>query len=109
MITGLQIDVTSAELKKMLEDRLKYHQEKVVMLQKQRDDMAVVEKSLAEERERIGKGGSRSLLEGVESSLRDHQNQVIYYKFMFEHVIPSETYRLQEADLIRLGIGNRSW
>jgi hypothetical protein len=104
IINGLQIEVPAAELKVMLEGRLKYHQDKVVAYTKQYEQMAQVEGLLAEEANQIGKTSNRSASDGVKEAIKKHKDQTVYYKFMSEHVVTSATYRLSENDLVRLGV-----
>src|SRR5262245_7646606 len=107
MIEGLHVDVTSDELKKLLVGRLKYHEEKIALYTQQREKLVEAEKLLAEEAAQMSKfSGSRTPLDSVEESLKQHRRQVIYYKFMAEHVVLNETYRLHENDLSRLGISS---
>ena len=104
MIQGLYIDVPSTELKTMLEGRLKYHQEKVVMYKNQLDGLVKLEASLDEEARQLGKTSTATPKESMQQAIKKHGDQVIYYKFMAEHVVPNETYRLGEAELQRLGV-----
>jgi hypothetical protein len=104
MITGLHIDISSDELKELLLGRQKYHQNKVTAYEKQLDVMKKAEALLDEEREDIGKVSNRTPAESLESSLKKHANQVVYFTFMADHVVPNETYRLNESDLHRLGV-----
>lgn len=109
MIDGLKIELPSAELKTLLEGRLKYHQQKVDAYQAQRAQLEKIEVTLGEEARRMGKSSNASPLENVEDAIKRHQNQTVYYKFMAEHVIPNETYRLCENDLHRLGVSERAY
>ncbi len=106
MINGLHVDVTSDELKKMLLGRLTYHQEKISFYKEQVAEMRKVDEKLKRDREAIGKTSTQSPIESLESAVLKHENQSIYYKFMADHVVPSEVYRLSESDLQRLGIQN---
>ena len=109
MINGLYIDVTSEELKTMLLGRLKYHQEKVVLYKEQVETMLKVDEKLKGDREAIGKTSTASPVDTLEQAVRKHENQVVYYKFMAEHVVQSEVYRLSENDLQRLGISGERY
>lgn len=104
MIQGLYIDVASDELKAMLLGRLKYHQEKVAIYKEQVEFMLKADEKSKNDRELIGKTSTASPVESLEQTVRKHENQVVYYKFMAEHVVASEVYRLSENDLQRLGI-----
>ena len=104
MIQGLYIDVSSDEIRTMLQDRLKYHQGKTSFYKEQLAKMQQIDKALGEEARTIGKTSSASPTESLESSVRKHENMTLYYKFMSEHVVPNETYRLGDGELQRLGI-----
>lgn len=104
IINGLQIDIKAAELKEMLLGRLKYHEARVEVYQKQHEQLSKVERVLSEEAEAIGKVSNTSPVESVLSALKKHKDQAIYYRFMHDHVVEGAVYRLPEADLVRLGI-----
>jgi hypothetical protein len=104
MIQGLFIDVASTELKTMLEDRRKYHQDKVTAYTQQLEGLEKLESALGEEARRMGKTSTATPKENMEQAIQKHANQVIYYKFMAEHVVPNETYRLGDQELLRLGV-----
>ena len=104
MINGLQIDVTAAELKTLLLGRLKFHQDKVSFYEKQLSSMRSVDAALTEEARRMGKTSTAGPIESLEQAIKKHSDQTIYYKFMADHVVASETYRLAENDLVRLGV-----
>lgn len=104
VIEGLKIDVPAAELKKMLEGRLEYHQAKAKAYEEQQAQLQKVEDQLGEEAKKLSKVSHATVAETLESSIKKHKDQIIYYKFMAEHVIPNKTYRLQEHDLTRLGV-----
>lgn len=106
MIQGLFIDVPSTELKVMLEGRLKYHQDKVTMYQAQLAGLEKLEAGLDEEARRLGKTSTATPKESMQEAVKKHSNQVVYYKFMAEHVVPNETYRLGEQELTRLGVSS---
>lgn len=109
MIEGLQIDVKGSELKKMLEDRLKYHKDKSKALQGNLEKLADIEKTMDAEAEAIGKFSNASPRGSLESTIKKHKDQSIYFKFMADHVVVDETYRLTEADLYKLGIQGRDY
>jgi hypothetical protein len=105
IINGLQIEVPAEELKTMLLGRLKYHQEKVTVYKDQYEKMAKVEGMLAEEATQISKtSNSRNPTDGIKEAIKKHEDQKVYYKFMSEHVVAGAVYRLNEQDLIRLGV-----
>jgi hypothetical protein len=105
IISGLQIEVPAEELKTMLLGRLKHHQEKVRVYKDQYEKMLQVEGMLDEEATSISKtSNSRKPTDGVKDAIKKHEDQTVYYKFMSEHVVSGAVYRLNEQDLIRLGV-----
>jgi hypothetical protein len=104
MIQGLFIDVPSTELKTMLESRLKYHTDKVTMYTQQLEGLEKLEAALGEEARRMGKTSTQSPKESMEQAIKKHADQIVYYKFMSEHVVPNEVYRLGDGELHRLGV-----
>ena len=106
MITGLHVDVSSDELKTMLLGRLKYHKDKVALYQEQLVTMKSVDDKLKADRESIGKGSTQTPTDAIQSAIQKHENQCVYYDFMAKHVVASETYRLSEQDLQRLGVSS---
>lgn len=104
MIEGLQIDVSSTELREMLLGRLEHHKKKIEAYESQEKQLAELEKKLADDAEQVSKVSNAGPLTSVQQALKKHRDQVIYYRFMAEHVVPNETYRLTDADLVRLGV-----
>jgi hypothetical protein len=104
IINGLQIDVKSDEMKKMLSDRVAYHESRIAFYEKQQEVMSKVDAAMAEESAAISKTSNRSPSETIGDALKKHRDQLIYYKFMHEHVIEDSVYRLSENDLVRLGV-----
>ena len=100
MIEGLKIDVTSAEIRTMLEDRAQTHRKKVEEYQKKVDTLA----AMAQEA-----GATNSTLSAVGSKLREHRSHAMYFEFAASHVIPGEIYRLSDDDLTRLEVMDRYW
>jgi len=107
MIEGLQIDVPAPELKQLLIDRLNYHQHKVEAFEKQLAAFEKLHIGLDEEALAIGKVSNSSPQQGIEQAIKRHRDQCVYYRFVSEHIVPHETYRLAEGDLVRLGIQDR--
>ena len=58
--------------------------------------------------ESLRKGGARFAnvtndpISSLEGSAASHTRKASYFRFMAEHVIPDETYRLEESDLAKL-------
>jgi hypothetical protein len=94
MITGFRIDVSSDEVKEHALKRASYHEERASFYAGQ-------VRSLRD-------GGARPAnvtndpISSLEASAVRHQSKAEYFKFMAAHIIPDETYRLEESDLGRL-------
>lgn len=104
IISGIQIDVPADELKRLLLGRLEYHQEKVKAYEKQMTQLVEMERSLADEADRIGKTSNASPKESVQQAITKHKDKSIYYRFVAEHVVANAVYRLSENDLVRIGV-----
>lgn len=104
MIQGLNVDVSSEEMKSLLLARLKHHQDKLALYEQQRGEIETVEKTLASEAREHSKFSHGSPMQAIDEAIKKHRSQIIYYKFTSEHVVPNDVYRLAELDLIRLGI-----
>ncbi len=107
MIEGLKLTMTSAELKKTLESRVEYHQGRVawltVEIKRLEPELAkFTEQSL--EIEKYVSNSSNNGLDTFKSQLRHHTDRATVFKFMAEHIIPNETYLLEEEDLRRLEV-----
>ncbi len=103
MIEGLQIDVKSAELKSILQDRHKHHEEKAKGYRNQAAELRKVMKDIEEDRAH-SKVSSATPAEQMDRKASEHANKAVYFKFMIDHVVQDDTYRLKQEDLLRLGI-----
>jgi len=106
MITGLQVDVLSAELVGIMQERLKYHQDKADVFEKNAAELMKTIKNIEEDMS-TGKVSGGNPAEQLQTKAREHKEKATYYKFMIEHVIKNDTYRLSQEDLARLGITAR--
>lgn len=106
MINGLQIDVKSDELVKILKERLDYHEKKHVAYEKKAAELGAQIKNIEEDME-VGKVSGGTPVEQLNNKAREHKEKAAYYKFMIEHVIQNDIYRLSQEDLSRLGITTR--
>lgn len=100
MIEGLKIDVSSAELTDHLADRASYHQEKRAFYTKQA-------KALVDGGIRENPGVSNDPTAQLQNSAKTHAEREAFFRFLAEHVVADETYRLSEQDLTRLEIVSR--
>jgi len=106
MIQGLHIDITGVEVKARFQRRADMHTEKLAGYLRQRESLA----STMDPRDMVSQGSMRSPLADLDEKIRTHRDGASYCAFMVEHVITSETYRLSEAELFRMGVeGARSY
>lgn len=91
MINGLQFDFSSAELVEHFAAREVHHVEKVRFYRGQAD-------SLSAGREESS-GVTNDPVASLRNSLRQHARQADYFHLLAAHIIPGETYRLNESDL----------
>jgi hypothetical protein len=106
MVEGLQVDVSSVELKQIMRDRLDHHTRKAeaYFLQAQQ-----LERSIAgiEDDLELGKVSGGTPIGRLRDKSREHRERESYFRFMIEHVVKDETYRLGRDDLMILGIQAR--
>lgn len=101
MIDGLKLQMSSAELEAHLEERRAHHEERATFYRRQVDALR--------------DGGVRpeaitnDPLSSLEKDMQRHQNKQALMAFMRDHVVPDETYQLDESDLARLEIIDRGW
>lgn len=105
MIEGLQIDLSSEELKTQLTSRADYHKEKAEFYKKQVEDFRKAHESLAPELQYSNT--MNSPVNNLEAKVEEHQKKSSIFSFMSEHLVLNETYRLSENDLNRLEIISR--
>ena len=107
MISGLQVDVQSDELKKIIQSRIDYHTERAALYGSKADE---IRKSLeGVEEKTIGKVSNGSPTQNLEEKAREHTDKLVHFKFMLDHVIVNDVYRLTQTDLQLLGIAGRGW
>jgi hypothetical protein len=95
MIEGLKLDFSTAELDAHLATRVSYHNERVAFYRKQVDQLA---EGRAEGQQYTNGDPVRSLSD----SMATHKNRAALLEIMRTHLIPSEVYRLDEGDLVKL-------
>jgi hypothetical protein len=109
MINGLHIDVQGAELRDLLKGRLEYHERRAREYADQLVRLESLQQNMERELGAIQKTSNASPIDSVKQALTRHKNQVVYYKFVSDHVNLSETYRLSENELERIGISTDRW
>jgi hypothetical protein len=94
MIEGIKIEMTTAELKKHVISRAAFHTTKAKWYAKQGTSL------------RSGRSDmpnmSNDPVSSLERSREDHEKRAAFFSIIAKHLVPSETYRLNESDLTRL-------
>jgi hypothetical protein len=106
MIEGLHADVPGEELKELLSGRYKYHSDKVKTYEAQLVQLEQFDKTMENLAASMSKTSNATPADSVRQAVKTHRNQAIYYKFMAEHVVVTETYRLESSELVSLGISH---
>ena len=99
MIEGLKVEVKSAELVEHLERRAHYHEAKKTFYERQAASLA--------EGAASNPGASNDPVTSLKQSATNHSNRAAFFSFLADHVVPKETYRLDEADLMRIELAGR--
>lgn len=94
MIQGLQIELSSDEIRQHLKNRVSYHSDKAEWYEGQIDSLSA---GLREQ-----PNISNDPVSSLRRSLSEHQNKAAFFAVLRDHIIPDETYRLSEHDLGRL-------
>jgi hypothetical protein len=103
MIEGLKLDFTTEELADHLSRRVEHHQERANFYEKQ---ATALETGGAQAQQYSGGDPLRSLRD----SLTQHLNRATLLGVMRDHLVPGETYRLDENDLLKIEIlSGRMW
>jgi hypothetical protein len=103
MIEGLKLDFTTDELAKHLSRRVDHHLERAAFYEKQ---AGTLEAGGAQPQQYSGGDPVRTL----KDSLAQHRNRAELLRVMRDHLVPSEQYRLDENDLLKIEIlSGRQW
>jgi hypothetical protein len=101
VIEGLKIDVSSEELAGHLRERHEFHAAKARSYGEQLKGLHALK---ADEPEaNFSNDPSRSLGQSADQ----HRKKSAFFLFLAEHLVPDETYRLQERDLEQLELYSR--
>lgn len=107
-IQGLKLTMTSEELKKTCEERIKFHEEKAKWADGEVKRLEPEAEKFRGEAQAMGKTGRSnnvsSALNNFKTEYQRHFDKVTLFTFMASHVIPSETYILDENDLRKLEV-----
>lgn len=105
MIEGIKLEIPSEEMKTLIKSRIPHHEAKAKFYDEQASKLKEIMK--ATDGEAVQGGNNNSLTNntgGLESSAKTHKDKVKFFKFMHDHIIPNEQYRLQHNDLVHLEI-----
>lgn len=103
MIEGLQVDVKSDELGKILQGRVDYHSSKAKAYEEQSTKLRATMKNIEEDME-VGKVSNGDPAQSMDQKAREHKDKAVHFQFMIDHVIQNDVYRLSQQDLSLLGI-----
>ncbi len=98
MITGLCIDIPVNELKEHLAARADHHEKKAEWYKNQA--VALREGGAAT-------GMSNDPVRSLEQSELEHREKAAYFRFMEQHLVKNQTYRLSQADLGLIELASR--
>ena len=99
MIEGLKIDIPSVELVEHLTERATFHLERGKFYREQAKAIG--------ERGDIIADVTNDPQRNLNQSGKTHEERYAFFRFLAEHVVPSETYRLNESDLARIELLSR--
>lgn len=107
-IQGLKLQMSSDELKKTCEGRIAFHAERAKWALAEYERLEPEAEKFKGEARSMGKGGRIGNVSAATKNFKDehdrHEDKVVLFKFMAEHVIPNETYILDENDLRKLEV-----
>jgi len=99
MIEGVKIDVSSAELEQHLRERVAHHGERTEFYRGQVD--ALREGGVGQQ------AATNDPISSLEQSAKHHADRAAFFRFLADHVVPKQTYRLSEQDLTRIEVIGR--
>jgi hypothetical protein len=102
MIEGLKLDISSEELKNHLSKKIAHHKERERFYAEQ---VASLTKGGVQPTNYSGGDPVRALKEKEER----HTSRAELLTFLRDHLIPDQTYRLTEQDLVSIEIVSRFW
>lgn len=105
LITGIHIDISGDELGALLGTKVMHHDKKAEAYREQALQLTKSDEILADEAEEIQKYTSNTQpADAMKAQVRHHRDKAIYYRFLLAFVIKGAVYRLDEADLRRIGV-----
>jgi hypothetical protein len=101
MIVGLQMDFTTDELKAHFTAKAEEHEAKAEAYGKQIKGLNEINDPESQ--------NSNDPRRGLGDSRRNHAMKAQRYRILADHLVPSEIYRLSNADLMEIGMIERGW
>lgn len=100
MIYGLKLDVKAKELMALLHGRIEHHESKIKSYETQ-PRRGTTRKPVREDDADVSKryGDRESPKQRIARKKREHEERAALLKFVRDHVVPGEVYRLDESDL----------
>ena len=100
MIEGLKLDVKAEELIQRPEERIAHHRSKAESYGLQLEKLGEIQPIVEEEEDVLSlTRGRESPRITLERKVKEHSDRAAILKFLRDHVVPGEVYRLSEHDL----------
>lgn len=99
MIEGLKLDIKAEELIQRLEERIAHHRSKAESYGLQLEKLGEIQPIEEEEDILSLSRGRESPRITLERKLKEHMDRAAILKFLRDHVVQGEVYRLSEHDL----------
>lgn len=106
MIEGIKLDFTTDELASHLRGRIEHHKERQAFYKERAALLKGSEDAVQPNYSNAVRGNP---VDQMESSATKHENIFKTFEIILSHLIPNETYRLEEDDLTRLEFTTRTW
>jgi hypothetical protein len=103
MIDGLHFDFPSAEIKKHLEDRARYHGDRAAAYRTQFAQLGGQEDS--PEDLGLSSSGRKDLAQRAQG----HANKAQHFLILAAHVVPNEVYRLEKRELAEIELADHHY
>lgn len=103
MIEGLKLDFSTEQLQGHLRGKISYHREKARWYASRIADLKSGGVQQPEH------GVSNDPVQSLDRSRRSHHERAELFQVMYDHLIPNETYRLSETDLVKLELIGEPW
>ncbi len=107
MITGLHIELSSEELKQHIQERADHHKKRAEWYSQQAAQLQEGQEPRQPDPDEDHHSRSYDPLQGLLTKVNEHRYKMVFFRFLADHIIPNEKYRLSESDLARLEIFSR--